>query len=96
MNMGYISPLLGLGGPVPPWAGGFDLLGPDMAGNLEMVLSQNREALWVCSDQQCSGGEEKDKPSLAANLAQVLYSWLDSEQGTAIVPMGNGWEFVMW
>ena len=45
MNMGYISPLLGLGGPVPPWAGGFDLLGPDMAGNLEMVLSQNREAL---------------------------------------------------
>ena len=46
------------------------------------------------SDHQCSEGEEKDEPSLAANLAQV-YSWLDSKQRTAIVPMGNGWEFVM-
>ena len=49
----------------------------------------------MCSDHQCLGGEEEDKASLAANLAHVLYSQLDSEQGTAIVPMGNGWEFAM-
>ena len=67
-----------------------------MAGNLVVVIGQKREPLWVCSDHQCSGGEEEDKASLAANLAQVLYSQLDSEQGTAIVPMGNGWEFAMW
>ena len=65
-----------------------------MAGNLVVVIGQNREPFWVCSDHQCSGGEE-DKASLAANLAQVLYSQLDSEQGTAIVPMGNGWAFAM-
>ena len=51
--------------------------------------------LWVCSDHQCSGEEEEDKASLAANLAQVVYSQLDCEQGTAIIPMGNGWEFAM-
>ena len=73
----------------------FVLLGPDVAGNLVVVVGQNREPLWVCSDHQCSGGEEEDKASLAANLAQVLHSQLDSEQETAIVPMGNGWEFVM-
>jgi len=71
------------------------LLGPDVAGNPVVVIGQNKKTLWVCSHHQCSGGEEKDKASLAANLAQVLYSQLDSEQGTAIVPMGNGWEFVM-
>ena len=79
-----------------PHAGSFILLGPDMAGNLVVVIGQKREPLWVYSDHQCSGGEEEDKASLAANLAHVLYSQLDSEQGTAIVPMGNGWEFVMW
>ena len=79
-----------------PHAGSFILLGTDMAGNLVVVIGQKREPLWVYSDHQCSGGEEEDKASLAANLAQVLHSQLDSEQGTAIVPMGNGWEFVMW
>ena len=66
-----------------------------MAGNLLVVIGQNREPLWVCSDQQWSGGEEEDRASLAANLAQVVYSQLDCEQGTAIIPMGNGWEFAM-
>ena len=79
-----------------PRAGSFVLLGPGMAGSLVVVIGQNREPFWVCSDHQCSGGEEEDKASLAANLAQVLYSQLDSEQGTAIVPMGNGWDFAMW
>ena len=66
-----------------------------MAGNLLVVIGQNREPLWVCSDHQCSGGEVEDKASLAANLAQVLYSQLDCKQGTAIVPTGNVWEFAM-
>ena len=66
-----------------------------MAGNLLVVIGQNREPLWVCSDQQWSGGEEEDRAPLAANLAQVVYSQLDCEQGTAIIPMGNGWEFAM-
>ena len=70
-----------------------------MAGNLLVVIGQNqrgtREPLWVCSDHQWSGGEEEDRASLAANLAQVVYSQLDCEQGTAIIPMGNGWEFAM-
>ena len=66
-----------------------------MAGNLLVVIGQNREPLWVCSDHQCSGGEVEDKASLAANLAQVLYSQLHSEQGIAIIPIGNGWEFAM-
>ena len=94
-TLGYSSHRLGLVTYATPcWH--FVLLGPDVAGNLVVVVGQNREPLWVCSDHQCSGGEEEDKASLAANLAQVLHSQLDSEQETAIVPMGNGWEFVMW
>ena len=95
-TLGYISHHLGLCAPVTPRAGSFVLLGPGMAGNLVVVIGQNREPLWVCSDHQCSGGEEEDKASLAANLVPVLYSQLDSEQGPAIIPMRNGWEFVMW
>ena len=40
-----MSHLLGLGAPAPTSAGGFVLLGADMAGNLVMVLGLKREAL---------------------------------------------------
>ena len=55
--------LLGLGAPVPTCAGGFILLGPDMAGNLAVVLDYKREDPWLSSDHQCPGGGRKDKPS---------------------------------
>ena len=55
--------LLDLGVPVPTCASGFILLGPDMAGNLEVVLGHKREALWVCSDHSVQVREGKMTPS---------------------------------
>ena len=43
-------------------AGGFILLGPDMAGNPAVVLDHKREDLWACFDHQCPGRGGKDDP----------------------------------
>ena len=53
---------LGLGSSVLTCADGFILLGPDMAGNLVVVLDHKREDLWVCSDHQCPSEGGKDDP----------------------------------
>ena len=57
-----MSHLLGLGAPVTTCAGSFILLGPDIAGNLVLVLDHKREDLWVCSDHQSPSGGGKDDP----------------------------------
>ena len=44
-----LSHLSGLGAPAQTCAGGFIVLGPDMAGNLVVVLDHMREDLWVCA-----------------------------------------------
>lgn len=50
-----LSHLLGLGGPTPTCFGGFILFGPNVAGNLVVVLDHKKEALRACFGHQYPG-----------------------------------------
>ena len=50
-----LSHLLGLGVPTPTCFGGFISFGPNVAGNLVVVLDHKREALWARFGHQYPG-----------------------------------------